>query len=199
MEQSQIRKACTVKEITNQASRVMVESAGHFRPGEEKAQGGVASVPEASEELSWNKGKKQICVSPHGKVRAGGWNLPGYKSSATQRKSPWVKGLLCRVRSDTRLGSKTKFQDMQGAATHASCTTVLDVPFLSHFDRALHQDNVSVNLFVVNKPWLFSLLWCAGVDSVTTNDCQLLQQMHYPIWLIVRVLGLLPFLFFSHL
>ncbi|XP_048191783.1 glycerophosphoinositol inositolphosphodiesterase GDPD2 [Perognathus longimembris pacificus] len=50
--------------------------------------------------------------------------------------------------------------------------------------KALHQDNVSVNLFVVNKPWLFSLLWCAGVDSVTTNDCQLLQQMRYPIWLI---------------
>ncbi|EHH60968.1 hypothetical protein EGM_18874 [Macaca fascicularis] len=53
-----------------------------------------------------------------------------------------------------------------------------------HLAMALHKDNVSVNLFVVNKPWLFSLLWCAGVDSVTTNDCQLLQQMRYPIWLI---------------
>uniref|UniRef100_A0A286XG42 Glycerophosphodiester phosphodiesterase domain containing 2 n=1 Tax=Cavia porcellus TaxID=10141 RepID=A0A286XG42_CAVPO len=57
-----------------------------------------------------------------------------------------------------------------------------DLPLLDI--KALHQENVSVNLFVVNKPWLFSLLWCAGVDSVTTNDCQLLQQMHYPIWLI---------------
>uniref|UniRef100_A0A8C8YGC4 Glycerophosphodiester phosphodiesterase domain containing 2 n=1 Tax=Prolemur simus TaxID=1328070 RepID=A0A8C8YGC4_PROSS len=57
-----------------------------------------------------------------------------------------------------------------------------DLPLLDI--KALHQDNVSVNLFVVNKPWLFSLLWCAGVDSVTTNDCQLLRQMHYPIWLI---------------
>ncbi|XP_037677478.1 glycerophosphoinositol inositolphosphodiesterase GDPD2 isoform X2 [Choloepus didactylus] len=57
-----------------------------------------------------------------------------------------------------------------------------DLPLLDI--QALHQDNVSVNLFVVNKPWLFSLLWCAGVDSVTTNDCQLLQQMHHPIWLI---------------
>ena len=70
--------------------------------------------------------------------------------------------------------------------------------FLSHPPpRAQHQDNVSVNLFVVNKPWLFSLLWCAGVDSVTTNDCQLLQQMRYPVWLIVRALGLSP-LPFSH-
>uniref|UniRef100_A0A8I3WXS3 Glycerophosphodiester phosphodiesterase domain containing 2 n=1 Tax=Callithrix jacchus TaxID=9483 RepID=A0A8I3WXS3_CALJA len=57
-----------------------------------------------------------------------------------------------------------------------------DLPLLNI--KALHKDNVSVNLFVVNKPWLFSLLWCAGVDSVTTNDCQLLQQMRYPIWLI---------------
>lgn len=55
-----------------------------------------------------------------------------------------------------------------------------------------------MNLFVVNKPWLFSLLWCAGVNSVTTNDCQLLQQMHYPVWLIVRTLGLAPLLFSSH-
>lgn len=57
-----------------------------------------------------------------------------------------------------------------------------DLPVLDI--KALHQDNVSVNMFVVNKPWLFSLLWCAGVDSVTTNDCQLLQQMQYPLWLI---------------
>uniref|UniRef100_A0A8C0MXZ5 GP-PDE domain-containing protein n=2 Tax=Canis lupus TaxID=9612 RepID=A0A8C0MXZ5_CANLF len=57
-----------------------------------------------------------------------------------------------------------------------------DLPLLDI--KALHQDNVSVNLFVVNKPWLFSLLWCAGVDSVTTNDCQLLQQMRYPVWII---------------
>ncbi|XP_014650406.1 PREDICTED: glycerophosphoinositol inositolphosphodiesterase GDPD2 isoform X1 [Ceratotherium simum simum] len=57
-----------------------------------------------------------------------------------------------------------------------------DLPLLDI--KSLHKDNVSVNLFVVNKPWLFSLLWCAGVDSVTTNDCQLLQQMRYPVWLI---------------
>ncbi|XP_075813732.1 glycerophosphoinositol inositolphosphodiesterase GDPD2 isoform X1 [Microtus pennsylvanicus] len=57
-----------------------------------------------------------------------------------------------------------------------------DLPVLDI--KALHQSNVSVNLFVVNKPWLFSLLWCAGVDSVTTNDCQLLKQMHHPLWLI---------------
>ncbi|XP_056665818.1 glycerophosphoinositol inositolphosphodiesterase GDPD2 isoform X1 [Monodelphis domestica] len=48
----------------------------------------------------------------------------------------------------------------------------------------LRADNISVNLFVVNKPWLFSLLWCAGAASVTTNACQLLQQLAHPLWLI---------------
>lgn len=66
-------------------------------------------------------------------------------------------------------------------------------PVFFHLLRALHEDNVSVNLFVVNKPWLFSLLWCAGVNSVTTNDCQLLQQIRYPVWLIVRALRVSPF------
>ncbi|XP_004694514.1 PREDICTED: glycerophosphoinositol inositolphosphodiesterase GDPD2 [Condylura cristata] len=63
----------------------------------------------------------------------------------------------------------------------------LNLPYqnLTQLDiKALHEDNTSVNLYVVNKSWLFSLLWCAGVDSVTTNDCQLLQQMERPIWLM---------------
>ncbi|XP_069065732.1 glycerophosphoinositol inositolphosphodiesterase GDPD2 isoform X1 [Pleurodeles waltl] len=50
--------------------------------------------------------------------------------------------------------------------------------------RAYRQDNVSVNIFVVNKPWLFSILWCAGVDSITTNACHILKDMDGPSWLI---------------
>ncbi|XP_028923858.1 glycerophosphoinositol inositolphosphodiesterase GDPD2 isoform X2 [Ornithorhynchus anatinus] len=49
---------------------------------------------------------------------------------------------------------------------------------------ALHRDNVSVNLFVVDAPWLFSLLWCSAVDSVTTNACHRLRQLRHPLWLI---------------
>ncbi|XP_045427869.1 glycerophosphoinositol inositolphosphodiesterase GDPD2 isoform X3 [Pipistrellus kuhlii] len=72
----------------------------------------------------------------------------------------------------------------------------LPYQYLPQLDmKALHEDNVSVNLFVVNKPWLFSILWCAGVDSVTTNDCQLLQQMRDPIWLIPPKTYLLIWLF----
>uniref|UniRef100_A0A8C8RW94 Glycerophosphodiester phosphodiesterase domain containing 2 n=1 Tax=Pelusios castaneus TaxID=367368 RepID=A0A8C8RW94_9SAUR len=45
------------------------------------------------------------------------------------------------------------------------------------------QDNVSINLYVVNEPWLFSVLWCAGASSVTTNACQVLKEMKRPLWL----------------
>ncbi|NXI38207.1 GDPD2 inositolphosphodiesterase, partial [Galbula dea] len=50
--------------------------------------------------------------------------------------------------------------------------------------RQYRQDNISVNLYVVNKPWLFSVLWCSGVTSVTTNACQVLKEMKQPIWLL---------------
>ncbi|XP_077163563.1 glycerophosphoinositol inositolphosphodiesterase GDPD2 isoform X1 [Paroedura picta] len=47
-----------------------------------------------------------------------------------------------------------------------------------------HHDNISVNLYVVNAPWLFSVLWCAGTSSVTTNACHVLQKMDHPLWLL---------------
>ncbi|NXV20730.1 GDPD2 inositolphosphodiesterase, partial [Cepphus grylle] len=50
--------------------------------------------------------------------------------------------------------------------------------------RQYRQDNISVNLYVVNQPWLFSVLWCTGVSSVTTNACQVLKEMKHPIWLL---------------
>ncbi|XP_069842824.1 glycerophosphoinositol inositolphosphodiesterase GDPD2 isoform X2 [Dendropsophus ebraccatus] len=50
--------------------------------------------------------------------------------------------------------------------------------------RSYRQDNISVNLFVVNKPWLFSHVWCAGATSVTTNACHLFKDLKQPIWLL---------------
>lgn len=57
------------------------------------------------------------------------------------------------------------------------------------FPREYRRDNISVNLYVVNAPWLFSILWCAGANSVTTNACQVLQGMERPLWLLVRLAG----------
>ncbi|XP_043112431.1 glycerophosphoinositol inositolphosphodiesterase GDPD2 isoform X2 [Puntigrus tetrazona] len=46
----------------------------------------------------------------------------------------------------------------------------------------LRKKNVSVNLWVVNEHWLFSLLWCSGASSVTTNACHILKNMSEPDW-----------------
>ncbi|XP_070693224.1 glycerophosphoinositol inositolphosphodiesterase GDPD2 [Pempheris klunzingeri] len=53
--------------------------------------------------------------------------------------------------------------------------------------RELREMNVKVNLWVVNERWLFSLLWCAGVSSVTTNSCHLLKDMEQPDWVMARL------------
>lgn len=50
--------------------------------------------------------------------------------------------------------------------------------------RDLRKQNVTVNLWVVNERWLFSLLWCAGASSVTTNACHLLKEMDHPDWVL---------------
>uniref|UniRef100_A0A3B4V7L1 Glycerophosphodiester phosphodiesterase domain containing 2 n=1 Tax=Seriola dumerili TaxID=41447 RepID=A0A3B4V7L1_SERDU len=48
----------------------------------------------------------------------------------------------------------------------------------------LRSKNITVNLWVVNERWLFSLLWCAGASSVTTNSCHLLKDMDSPDWIM---------------
>ncbi|KAM8923279.1 glycerophosphodiester phosphodiesterase domain-containing protein 5 isoform 3-T3 [Lycaon pictus] len=44
--------------------------------------------------------------------------------------------------------------------------------------------NLSVNLYTVNAPWLFSLLWCAGVPSVTSDNTHVLSQVPSPLWIM---------------
>ncbi|XP_031729965.1 glycerophosphodiester phosphodiesterase domain-containing protein 5-like [Anarrhichthys ocellatus] len=44
--------------------------------------------------------------------------------------------------------------------------------------------NITTNLYVISQPWLFSLAWCAGVQSVTTNAPQLLSSMSSPLFLM---------------
>ncbi|XP_041653951.1 glycerophosphoinositol inositolphosphodiesterase GDPD2 isoform X2 [Cheilinus undulatus] len=48
----------------------------------------------------------------------------------------------------------------------------------------LRNRSIEVNLWVVNERWLFSLLWCAGASSVTTNSCHILKDMTEPDWVM---------------
>ncbi|KAL0973107.1 hypothetical protein UPYG_G00199050 [Umbra pygmaea] len=43
--------------------------------------------------------------------------------------------------------------------------------------------NISVNLYVVNQPWLYSVAWCSGASSVTTNN-MLLRDAQTPLLLL---------------
>nr|XP_028581713.1 glycerophosphodiester phosphodiesterase domain-containing protein 5 isoform X2 [Podarcis muralis] len=44
--------------------------------------------------------------------------------------------------------------------------------------------NLSVNLFVVNEPWLYSVLWCSGVQSVTSDNSRVLSRLRSPVWMM---------------
>ncbi|XP_064145587.1 glycerophosphodiester phosphodiesterase domain-containing protein 4 [Loxodonta africana] len=54
--------------------------------------------------------------------------------------------------------------------------------------------NITINLYVVNKPWLFSLAWCSRIHSVTTDNIKLLSEIDHPHFFMV---SWLPILFFQ--
>uniref|UniRef100_A0A670HQL2 Glycerophosphodiester phosphodiesterase domain containing 4 n=1 Tax=Podarcis muralis TaxID=64176 RepID=A0A670HQL2_PODMU len=51
--------------------------------------------------------------------------------------------------------------------------------------REYAKANISTNLWVVSEPWLFSLAWCSGADSVTTNAVHTLGNLQRPLFLLV--------------
>ncbi|XP_064413046.1 glycerophosphodiester phosphodiesterase domain-containing protein 5 [Latimeria chalumnae] len=54
-------------------------------------------------------------------------------------------------------------------------------PFLRKYSDA----NITTNLYVVSEPWVFSLAWCAGTHSVTTNAIHILKKLKQPLFLMV--------------
>ncbi|XP_058401525.1 glycerophosphodiester phosphodiesterase domain-containing protein 4 isoform X1 [Diceros bicornis minor] len=40
--------------------------------------------------------------------------------------------------------------------------------------------NITINLYIVNEPWLYSLAWCSRIHSVTTDNIQILSQLNHP-------------------
>lgn len=50
--------------------------------------------------------------------------------------------------------------------------------------RDFSQSNINLTLYTVNEPWLYSVLWCSGVPSVSSEAPQILKKVPYPIWLM---------------
>nr|XP_043888432.1 glycerophosphodiester phosphodiesterase domain-containing protein 5 isoform X2 [Solea senegalensis]XP_043888433.1 glycerophosphodiester phosphodiesterase domain-containing protein 5 isoform X2 [Solea senegalensis]XP_043888434.1 glycerophosphodiester phosphodiesterase domain-containing protein 5 isoform X2 [Solea senegalensis] len=44
--------------------------------------------------------------------------------------------------------------------------------------------NISTNLYVISQPWLYTLAWCAGAHSVTTNSIHILSNTNKPLFLM---------------
>ncbi|XP_075707474.1 glycerophosphodiester phosphodiesterase domain-containing protein 4 [Rhinoderma darwinii] len=44
--------------------------------------------------------------------------------------------------------------------------------------------NITTNLYVISEPWLFSLAWCSGAFSVTTNTVHRLKTVEEPMFLL---------------
>ncbi|KAK2846564.1 hypothetical protein Q5P01_009563 [Channa striata] len=44
--------------------------------------------------------------------------------------------------------------------------------------------NISTNLYVISQPWLYTLAWCAGAQSVTTNSIHILSKINEPLFLM---------------
>lgn len=49
--------------------------------------------------------------------------------------------------------------------------------------RELFQ-NINLTLYTVNEPWLYSVLWCSGVSSVSSDAPHILKKVPYPTWLM---------------
>uniref|UniRef100_A0A8C3XR83 Glycerophosphodiester phosphodiesterase domain containing 4 n=1 Tax=Chelydra serpentina TaxID=8475 RepID=A0A8C3XR83_CHESE len=71
---------------------------------------------------------------------------------------------------------------VQSVAPGFQHTMASKAPVDAKYARA----NITTNLYVISEPWLFSLAWCVGVHSVTTNAVHSLKNINRPLFLMVR-------------
>ncbi|KAM6933760.1 glycerophosphodiester phosphodiesterase domain-containing protein 5 isoform 2-T2 [Xenentodon cancila] len=50
--------------------------------------------------------------------------------------------------------------------------------------RNFSETHINLTLYTVNEPWLYSVLWCSGVPSVSSEAPHILSKVPYPIWLM---------------
>ncbi|KAM9565221.1 glycerophosphodiester phosphodiesterase domain-containing protein 4 [Guaruba guarouba] len=50
--------------------------------------------------------------------------------------------------------------------------------------RKYAEANITTNFYVINEPWLFSLAWCCGAHSVTTNAVHILKNLNQPLFVM---------------
>ncbi|KAG9263100.1 glycerophosphodiester phosphodiesterase domain-containing protein 5-like isoform X2 [Astyanax mexicanus] len=74
-------------------------------------------------------------------------------------------------------GEEVRERGTRTLSLHYSQATVPEL-------RRLSSSNVSLNVYPVNEPWLYSVLWCSGVQSVSSDAPHILRKVPHPIWLM---------------
>ncbi|XP_063046710.1 glycerophosphoinositol inositolphosphodiesterase GDPD2 isoform X2 [Engraulis encrasicolus] len=101
------------------------------------------------------------------------WLPPGHRAEV-KRAAPGfrqVYGSLAALREDGGSHLNVKYNSLSAVQM-----------------EKLRSKNVSINLWVVNEQWLYSLAWCSGATSVTTNVCHTFNDMSQPNWQLGRLL-----------
>ncbi|MCJ8740374.1 hypothetical protein PDJAM_G00058220 [Pangasius djambal] len=79
----------------------------------------------------------------------------------------------------------TKIQTLENLHEKGISRLLLRYSHVSDEDiRTYTAGNVSVTLYTVNEPWLYSVLWCSGVQSVSSEAPQILKKVLSPLWLM---------------
>ncbi|KAB0350917.1 hypothetical protein FD754_015774, partial [Muntiacus muntjak] len=71
--------------------------------------------------------------------------------------------------------------------------TRINVDYKNLFHNGLKEykaANITINVYLVNEPWLFSLVWCSSIHSVTTDNLEVLKQINHPYYFMVKPLYL---------
>ncbi|XP_069422695.1 glycerophosphodiester phosphodiesterase domain-containing protein 4-like [Ovis canadensis] len=55
--------------------------------------------------------------------------------------------------------------------------------------------NITINLYIINEPWLFSLAWCSRIHSVTTDNIQVLKKINHPYYFMTPKFYLFMWIF----
>ncbi|XP_053503745.1 glycerophosphodiester phosphodiesterase domain-containing protein 5 [Ictalurus furcatus] len=79
----------------------------------------------------------------------------------------------------------TKIQTLENLHEKGISRLLLRYDHVSDEDiRTYTAGNVSVTLYTVNEPWLYSVLWCSGVHSVSSEAPQILKKVLSPLWIM---------------
>ncbi|EDL16327.1 glycerophosphodiester phosphodiesterase domain containing 4 [Mus musculus] len=63
--------------------------------------------------------------------------------------------------------------------------TIINVDYKRLFYAGLRdykEAKIYIHVYVINEPWLFSLAWCSSINSVTTDNIELLNQLSRPLF-----------------